>query len=140
MLPEGTQGKNKIVLIKWKNIRSIRVFAKTFYGRNYIDLFNLGSIGLWRLIAQKNGIAVYDAYLGSYSGEFADLMLVTKDQRIKMVTTYFRLFDPRQKLARFMNRRYKTHIRKKDFESVEEMIDVILDREAQYQKSIDHPK
>jgi hypothetical protein len=142
LLPEGKRGKTELVLIKRRNIRSIRVFAKTFGGRDYIDFFELDSIGLWRSIAQKNGIAVYDSFLGSYSGEFSDEMLVTKEQRIKMFSTYFRLFHPQHKLARFMNKRYNIHIRKKDFksESVEEMFDEILDREEQYQKSIDHPK
>lgn len=116
--------------IELRNIRYIRLEIP-FMKDDHTDLVNLGyKRFLWRRDGQKGNAAIYDNELGANG----TMMILVNGEKI--VKLYHKMSwilhggNTDRMVVRFIDKRYKLSMRTKDFQTRQEMIDTILDREV----------
>jgi hypothetical protein len=131
-------GNGKLTDTYFKDITSMRIFAKSPYGP-YIDFFNLHyKHYLWRLDGKRNAVALYDNVLNN---GILKMILLTPDSRIKLYSamTWLLLNGKMDNLLiRFIRKRYKITLKADEFDGTKGLFDYILDRESELKHRFPH--
>jgi hypothetical protein len=147
VLPNGKKAAGDIIRYDGHEINYFRVYNDSVTNTQcYLDFVPLPipynscqALHIWRLLGKKNDISIFDLFAYGYNNpnKIAYLyktILFSKNNYIKLYTWYpFR--GIRGSLERFINRRYKTSVHKKDFKTIREMINYILDKENEKEAS-----
>jgi hypothetical protein len=122
-------GTNKVQDVNINDISLMRLYAHSPDGP-FTDFINMNYHPiLWRLLGRKNKIAIYDNALKS---GIIKMILVNPNKRIWLYngfTWFFNGGNMNHLLIRFINKRYKTSFKEKDFRATQDMIQYILDKE-----------
>jgi len=139
ILPTGKILASDVIKIQTSNINYIRVYnveGNSFNRRNnFTDFININHAGiLWRLIAKKNDISIYDDELWGSNTLGAKMILIAYKEITKIYSKaapdpYVKPIYPL--LLKFINNRYKTSFTKKDFKTNDDLLDYILDKESE---------
>lgn len=147
IIPEGTMLRLKnIIDVYPEQIKNIRIYDDSAETR-YTDIVSLkykNKERLWRLLGKNNSASIYDDAINTYDNTLAAfkyedpyksnyytiaMMLVTGNEAIRI---YHRphLAKPYGIVLEFINKRFKTHFEKKDFNSTGDLIKYILKKEG----------
>ncbi len=135
ILPTGTK---TVIEVPRKDILYMRVYYDdTENNTHFSDFFNIdNNKDIWRLVAKKNDVAIYDNYIPDPKVSHGYSMVLMTESEKNCIYYYF--FFPsnniNRRVLRFINRRYKTSFNKTDFKKREDMFDYILDKENEKEK------
>ena len=132
LLPPGGSTTYDVRSVTREKISSIRVYGNSSEtGNDFTDFFNLGdNHELWRLLARKNELGIYDDYSSCFGHPFGEEMIIAANgKRIVIYKNTFHREDVLPALLRFMNKRYKTHFTAHSFENKNAIFNYILEKE-----------
>ena len=132
LLPGGSTTYD-IRSVKRENISSIRIYEDSSENKNdFTDFFNLGdNHALWRLLARKNELSIYDDYSSCFGHPFGEEMIIAGNN--KRIVIYKNTFYPEDVLPavlKFANKRYKAHFTANSFTDENALLNYILDSSA----------
>jgi len=128
-LPLDKNQPSDVILIKRENISFIRIYKPLCkdsinIDTSFTDFVNLNGRFLWRLVLKGNDVSIYNNYFGGQS--FKNQMIMdSKFERVKMFNYISYKFHRRNLkflLLKFINKRYKTELREKDFNSTNDTV------------------
>lgn len=98
--------------------------------------------GLWRLVAQKDAIKIYDNKEVLAANWRNKMRLVTPSSNIKLFSwgAFMMHFgDTQLLLTKFINEHYHLHLHKGDFRDKQEIVNYLLDKESTIVTKLDTP-
>jgi hypothetical protein len=145
ILPKGKDSAADVINVPAADIDYIRIYRGSFYTPHFTDFVNLDGQTLWRLLARRDSVGIYDALIfksnlysrlpPSYYAHFEPFMiLLSHGRRVKMYSLLQWDLNHRHQeklLIKFINHYYKTSFRRSDFKSSKEIFDYILQRETE---------
>jgi hypothetical protein len=133
IIPDGAEWTpTTIINVEVADITYMRLYDESADKSNrYSEFFSIGDSRLYRLVAKKNDVKIFDHFLtgGAWQNK---TLLITPGDTTKMFSwiafeSHFQ--DQRPLLLKFINKRYNARLRKSDFKSRQDMIEYILDKE-----------
>ena len=103
-----------------------------FSAKNQVEFRPIYKDRLWRLIAQKGNISIYDLSVNSNVNDFGTPMLLKKGEKITKMygsLTWPELTNKNQLILNFINSRYHKSFKPQDFKTGMGMIYYILEEE-----------
>jgi hypothetical protein len=131
IIPNGSKWiSSSVVDIKLKDIERLNI--DSIYSYKNLEFHQIPRFGLFRLIAKKNNVAIYDGLLKiqHYKNK---MLLVTPKSTVKLyswVNFNLHFGDSNSLILKFINKRYGEKLHNSDFKNREMMIDYILDKES----------
>jgi hypothetical protein len=138
ILGQGNYSKD-VIKIYTQNISCIIFNIKSpFINSDSTEYVNVDGNNLWRLIARRDKVSIYDVYDGIEKNPtkyFAKMVLATPNEIIKIYNSFPLIKNHLNSILRFINHRYNQHFKKKNFKTVHQMLDYILDKENERLKN-----
>jgi hypothetical protein len=121
-----------------KNVRHIPIDEVTYmqlydydFDSHFYEFRRISYYHLYRLVAEKGNIKIYDNFL--YIGSWKNRTLLVEPKDTIQLFGWFAFTshfgNKRPLLLKFINRRYHVKLREKDFKTRPDMIQYILDKE-----------
>jgi hypothetical protein len=132
LLPPGKQERKDIMVVEKETIDYVRIYPDSLRTDSSVtDFINLEGKDLWRLLAKKNDVGIYDNFFPGISRPFGEeMILFEKNKKTRIFHNAFYNEEVLPLLVKFINRRYRSHVTEADFEDARAMIRYILDKEA----------
>ncbi len=140
ILPENKKDEKDIIKVETRNIQYIIVDHGSFYDTSFTEFMNLDDGYLWRLLAKKDSVSVFDRvdlpssnystltpYYYSHYGH--KMILVKNNTKIILFSSLpaaTHKNNIRPLLIKFINKRYSKSYSLKYFKDVPNMFDYIL--------------
>ncbi len=122
-----------------KNVRNIPIDEVTYmrvydydFNSHFYEFRRISYYHLYRLVAEKGDIKIYDNFLHIRSWKNRTLLVKPKDtiQLFGWFAFISHFGNQRPLLLKFINKRYPIKLREKDFKTKQDMIQYILDKES----------
>lgn len=135
VIPIGSKwSQESIINVEVESIQFMKVFENSIGDTNHFSAWERlgkGRRNLWRLIGKKDGVRVYDwAY---FDGSLPTrMLLVTPHGQVYIyhcAAIAMHFGHRRSLLLKFIRRRYKVAVRKRDFAAESDLVNYILDKE-----------